>query len=315
MTCIFNMLTLLEDLPNELMFYIFKYINIRDLFYGFSQLNQRFNHLIQSIKNLSFVIEKDDLELLTIFANQIGRLIVKTSDNIDFNQFHFLYSLILYQLTRDQFEQIRSEYLPNLIHLSSSSIANSSLIPELIQRIFSNEFSSLRYVNLGSIYVPYYFSWSQSPSLRSISVYCSESKIISFILTSCPNLNFLQTHFLRNENGLSHKTPIITNHPLKKFILIDSYHTLSFNDIEIFLSYMLNIQQISLKFLCDIPFINCIQSILFRLKYLHRFDCHIDVLCGDDKTTTTVEIIQQMHPCFNRIRYLEDQHIFTTNYL
>lgn len=308
------MSTVLEDLPNELLLYIFTYLNIRDIFHGFSQLNHRFNQLIQSVRNLTLTIEKDETDLIRLFADQINRLVIKNSDTLSYNQFHFLHSLVLYHLTSNQFEQIQSKFLPKLIYLSTASITESSVIPDLIQRIFSNEFPSLLHVNLGSIYVPYYLSWSKSPSLRSVIAHCSESNIISFILNACPNLNFLQVHFLRNENGFSHKKPKIENHPLKKFILIDSYHTLSFKDIEEFFEYMINIEHISLKFLCDIPFTHFIQIILYRLNYLRRFDCHINIINDDDNKTTKipVKIIQEMHSCFNRIRYLEDQHIFTT---
>ncbi|CAF5225755.1 unnamed protein product, partial [Rotaria magnacalcarata] len=111
-----------ENLPNEILFDLFEYINIRDLYNGFWGLNERINYIIGHLRNLSFNLERYEAGLISLFAKQINRLIVNTWQDIDLNQFPRLKSLILHQITGNQLRQIRSEYMPNLVYLSTSSI-------------------------------------------------------------------------------------------------------------------------------------------------------------------------------------------------
>ena len=302
-----DMINKFENLPNEILLNIFQYLNLRDLFHGFWLLNQRINQLIRSMKNFSFKIEDNQTELLSLFAHQISRLTLNTSDDIDFNQFHSLHSLILEKLTPNQYKQIRSKSLSYLSFAPILSDYNS--IPELTQQIFSNGFPTISHVNLGCIYIPYHFSWSQSPSLVSISTHCAEALIIPYILHSCPNLLTLKVYFIRNDIGLCHKRIPITNHSLQEFHLIDFSQELSFDDIDMCLSSMSEVKRMNLEFLCNISLKNLLQCILNRVKDLERFNCHIQMI---GKNTITMENIREMHPCFQNIQYVEDSRLFTT---
>ncbi|CAF1396215.1 unnamed protein product [Rotaria sp. Silwood1] len=301
--------TRLEHFPNELLFDVFGYFDARDLFHGFWGLNKRFNQLLQSLRNLSLTIEKDESKLISLFACHINRLVIDTCLNIDFTQFPYLHSLVLYQLTENQLKQIQVKFIPHLVYLSIPSDNTSYDIPRLIQKIFSPELFSLRHVNLGYLYVSQ-FQWSQSHSLHSISVCCTSSVMVLHILASSPNLSTLHAHFEKNNFNIFHEIPSITNHPLKYFTLSDPYSVLCFKHIDTFLLYMPYVQRIKLNFNCDVPFIHFAQTVSNRLLYLRRFDCHIDNAPDDEITSD--ETIRQIHPCFNCIQCTIDDYGYRT---
>ncbi|CAF0912146.1 unnamed protein product [Adineta steineri] len=300
----------IESLPNEILLDLFEYIDIKDLFYGFYGLNKRLNYLLQSLKKLSLNLERNESRLIQLFSNQINRLVVNTWQDIDLKQFPYLQSLILHQITGNQLRQIRSEYMPNLIYLSTSSIPEFSLMPQLAQRIFSNEMPSIRSVDLGLVHVPHLRTWLQSSSLYSVSVHCTNPTLIAFILASSPCLVYLHIQFLNDTISIFHNSPVILNHPLKQFCLSDPYHKLSFNHVYTILALIPNVKRIQLNFLCKVPFIRFIQSLLNRLRYLKRFDCNIDDASQDKQTN--IDIIRQFHPCFSKIQCSTNEYNFRT---
>ncbi|CAF1633394.1 unnamed protein product [Rotaria sp. Silwood1] len=305
------MFTQLEDLPNELLIDTFGYFDIRELFYSFWKLNKRFKQLIRSLQNLSLTLEKDEPKLISLFACQIRQLVVNTRQDINFNQFPRLYSLVLHQMTPNQWKQLGSAFLPHLTYLSTSCITEYSYEGLLlhIRILFSNQLPTLRHLNLGFIHAPV-FRWTESSSLYSISVRSNDPTVVPYILTSCHNLYYLDVSFLPDTVENCKNQSVITNHPLKQFILSDSYHKLSFEIVDIFLSSIPNVKRIKLSFQCNVPFIDFVQCLSNRLRYLRRFDCEIDDISDDE--TTTIEIIRQIHPCFNRIQLDRGLHGFRT---
>jgi hypothetical protein len=303
----------LEDLPNELLIEIFEYIDIRDLFNGFWNLNKRINDLLRMLRNLSYNLERLDLALISLFSKQITRLIVNTWQYADLYQFPYLHSLILYQATINQLQQIRVEFMPHLVYLSVSALPGFASLPQLAEQIFSNAMPSIRHVDLGHVHVPYLRTWSQSPSLSSVSIHSTNPTVIPYILQSSPNLVYLHVHFLMDTIAIFDDSPSISNHSLKQFILLDPYHKLSFNHIRTIFTMIPNVRKLQLNFLCKIPFIRFARSLINRLHNLKQFDCKIDDASFDQ--STTIETIQQIHPCFQRIYCsTNDLHfrIFTT---
>jgi hypothetical protein len=299
----------LELLPNELLFYIFEYLDTRDLFYGFWGLNQRFNQLLQSLEKLSLTIEKDESKLISLFGCQIHRLVVDTCLDINFSKFPYLHSLILHDVTEVHLKQFLIICMPHLVYLSIPSDNISWTVPRLIQKIFSHELSSLHIVNLVCPQLSFSFS-SQSNSLRSVSIYCTSSIMVLHILSKCPNLCNLRVHFEENNCNVWQIRPLIVNHSLKYFILSDPFSVLCLNHIDTFLKYMPNVQRIQLNFNCNVPFIHLAELVSNRLSYLRRFDCHIDITTDDD--FTSLATIQRMHPCFYRIQCITDDYGYRT---
>ena len=292
--------TKFECLPNELLFDIFEYIDVRDLYYGFWRLNKRINQLLRSLRNLSLTVERYEPELIVLFADQIHRLIVNMEQDVDFSRFPSLQTLILRQTTGNQLRQIRSELMPRLVYFSTSSIVELSLMPQLVQRLFSNGIPSIQYVELGHVHTPSLRTWFQSPALYSVSIHSTNPTIVPHILTSSPNLVYLRVDFLIGTIPIFHDSPSIDNHPLKQFILSDPCHKLSFNHVYILLAFISNVRKVYLNFLCKVPFIRFLQTLLNRLRYLKQFHCNIDDISNEK--VIDIEVIRRIHPCFHRIQ-------------
>ena len=294
------MVTRFEDLPNELLLDLFEYIDVRDLYHGFWLLNTRFNQLIGTLSSLSLTLEQNESALISLFANQITRLVSKTWQETDLCQFPQLQSLVVHLPTRNQLHQIQTDSLPNLIYLSVTSVPGLDFLPRFTITIFSNGLPSLRHVRLGHVPTTYSPYWSQSPLLTSVSVECSNPMLIACILGSSPNLQSLQVRMLLDAVPIFRSSPSITGHRLKRFILQDPYHKLLFSHVYALLAWMPNVQRIYLNFLCKVPFTRFARSLVNRLPLLTRFDCHIDDSSSD--RTVDVETIRLIHPCFARLR-------------
>jgi len=297
-----DMPTRLEHLPNELFVSIFIYFDIRNLYNSFWGINQRINNLLRSLNNLSFIINKNDSLFIEIFASQIVRLKINTSQAIDFNQFSNLHSLELCQASDIQIEQIRSDIMPNLINLIISTPFHISFPFKLIQELFSNNFRFLYHAKLSRIntfQTPLKF---QSLSLHSLQITCNDLNVISQILLACPNLfSFHVTFFGENH----HILPLSSyyDHPLEEFFLHAPYHKLSFDTIQILFLSIPNVKYLLLDCLCREPFIHLIESILNRLKQLNRFEC--EILESTNHNMVDIEIIQQMNECFEDLQCIE----------
>lgn len=117
----------LEQLPNETLLDIFQYVNARDLFHAFHNLNFRFNTLIKSFYflNLAFHIE-------TIVDNQIREsdefpayvytLTVGRAINVDLTQFLNIRCLKLECPIKRVLSQLNANILPKLEHLTISHL-------------------------------------------------------------------------------------------------------------------------------------------------------------------------------------------------
>lgn len=295
--------TFLEDFPNELILSLFIYFDIRNLHHTFWGINQRFNNLLLSLNNLSFIIKKNDSLFIEIFARQISRLKITSSQFIELNQFSNLNSLELCQASDIQMEQIRSDIMSNLINLIISTPFHISLPIKLIQEIFSPDFPLLQHAQLSRVDIYQNSFKYRSFSLRTLQITCTDSNVIPQILLACPNLtSFHTTFFGQNRHILPPSSPTY-NHLLEEFFLHDPYHKLSFDTIHVLFLYIPNVKNLFLHFLCRIPFIELIEDILNRLEQLNQFECDILELPNDQMVD--VETIQQMNDCFQNLQCIE----------
>ncbi|CAF4165867.1 unnamed protein product [Rotaria sp. Silwood2] len=307
--------TILEQLPNQLFFYLFTFIDIQHLYTAFWGLNSRLNNMIQSCKNLCLTFdEKTDPLLMKSYSSYVNQLIIQTSIHCDFSQFPNLHTLILCDSNKKHLLQIKSEIIPNLTHLSL--LLGSKFIPppQLICDIFSNKFPSLRHVHLGRIDYSTCHSWTTSPSLQCMSIFSCKSMSILAILTSCPNLHHLQVHIFSSDKYIfTSSAPL--NHPLRRLIVWSNYTELYFNDIDRFLAYTPNIEYLYLQTVYSTPFIHLARGLINRLHHLSRFDCYIrEILTRDDRVGNLTSI-HRIHSCFNKIKCIEENEkcrIFST---
>ncbi|CAF4373686.1 unnamed protein product, partial [Rotaria sp. Silwood2] len=153
---------------------------------------------------------------------------------------------------------------------------------------------------LGIIDIPSNFSWSQSPSLRSIRIFSPNINIIPLILQSCIQL----THFevrITSEHPLDISSlPIIFNHPLKQFIFLQSQNSTFVYDIANIIYLIPNIKRIDLR-LCTRSFIDLIKLISKYLNDLKNFHCHIIEYPNKDENID-INILRNIHPCYSGIQ-------------
>ena len=299
----FEMISRLEDLPNELLFGVFKYVDTRDLYRSFWQLNDRLDDILQSLKNLSLKIDQNDLSMMHLFAARVVRLEVNTWHEVDLRRFVNLRSLILRRTTRIQVTQIRPNILPHLTYLSLSLAFDFWSSTQLAQEVFSNGFPSLRYADLGRVDIPYTHSWSMSPHLRSLSVCSSEAVIVSLALASCPHLRHLHVQIFGDRHRIALPSLRI-NHQLRRFTFFDSYGTLTIDEIDFLLSYIPNLRCIHLT-LTEISFVQLAHSLAHRLPHLQQFDILISDSPDEIDLNGQIDAIRKLHPCLERLQSMK----------
>ncbi|CAF1461275.1 unnamed protein product [Rotaria magnacalcarata] len=305
------MITLLEDLPNELLLDVFEYISGRDLYYSFLALNSRINYIVRSLKNLSLMIYKNEPLLIQTFADKIFRLQVSNHYDItDIDHFPNLRSLSLYNANDKQLDQIRYDCMPNLMYLFIliPDITESS--EKLARNIFSNQLPSLRYADLGLIDVNCISLSSWSPSLSVLRINCTKSVVIRMVLLVCPNLKRFQVNLLKNNSTIVTQLPTKTlNHNLKTFILVVSCRPLPLETIDDILLGIPNVTKMYLHWYCDTLFVILARMLSERLKYLRQFGCNIIEFPNDIKHNN-IKSIREIHSSFNSIQCTTTYHGF-----
>ena len=306
--------TCFEDLCNELLLVIFVYINPRHLYQLFWNLNYRLNVLLASMNNLQLIIDEvENNETIIAIASHVVLLQVNTWDDIDLTGFGNLCSLALTRPSPSQLKQIRAETMPKLTHLSLYSNVYFIAPKQLIHDAFSNAFSSLRWARLGHIDLSDLQSRT-AQSLRHLHISCSTIALIPFLLASCPRLHYLHVDICRDSDQITIPSPNISNHPLRQFLLRDYCLSTSSKDILSLLSYIPNTQKIELKFNYNAPVIFLLKHLSDSLRYLHRFNC--DITECSIQSSINLAAMQQIHPCFSRIRcrtQTKDFRIFSTD--
>ncbi|CAF3348109.1 unnamed protein product [Rotaria socialis] len=303
--------TTLEELPNELLVHAFSFIDIHNLFNGLWGLNSRLNSIMQSYPNLSLTFNKNiNPSLMKLYAPCINRLVIQTSTAFDLSQFNNLHKLILCDRNCDHLAQIQPKIIPNLTHLSFLLGPEFVAPSQLISDVFSNQFPSLRHVNLGCIDESTCDLWTVSPSLQFVSILSCKSNFVPIILTSCPNLQHLQIHILHNNNNMVASSTSLRNHPLRRFTIWSDYFELVLNDIDNLLVYTPNIEYLYLQAVYPMPFIDLANRLANRLNYLSQFDCYIKEMLTRDNRNSNCMNVHRIHHCFNRIKCIEENDEF-----
>lgn len=295
------MLTLYEDLPNELIIEIFTYTSTHDIGKGFWNLNQRFNQLIKSLQYLSLVINKYPINEWFLFHKQIIRLVIVTLNNISYESCRNLRTLKLNLANENHLKQIQSKNFPNLIYLSITISFDYSLTKQITSDVFSNQFQSLRYADLGKIDMSTLSSWSQTPSLRSITILSPNINIIPSILQSCPQLIYFKVG-INDELDLDLLSLTnLSNHPLKQFIFIQpSNSKFTFNITKLF--YLIpNLKSIDLR-LCTRSFIDLIEFLSKFMIYLKKFSCSI-IEYPNKHENIDIKFLRNIHQCYSSIQH------------
>lgn len=297
------MTTRLEEFPNELFFEIFRFIDIRDIYRSFFDLNRRFNQILCSLTQLSLIVEKNDSTLINQLADRIVSLHLKTWHQIDFRPFVHLKFLTLHRTTRAQVTQIRPEILPNLVSLSVSLAFDFWSSSQLAEDVFSNAFRFLRHADLGRVDVPFVPLWSISPHLHSLSICSNEIIIIPLILISCPNLRRFRIEIFGDQHRLT--LPLLKiDHQLKHLSLSDSYGSLQLANLHSLLSFMPMIEIIELT-LTDFSLAHLLRTLAQQLHHLERLDIYINELIDENDLAKEMNLLRRLHPSFHSLQLVK----------
>jgi hypothetical protein len=299
----------LESLPTEILLELFGYFPLSELYYGFFKLNTRFRRLIQSILHLSVSVYKNDTELQTLFADRITRMVIgQYIDVIDFRPYPNLRSLVIHGAGQKQLEQIKSDLVPNLVHLSISSAGSSPAFIELVTETFSGLFVFLRRVEFSCSNVLYDRTWLTSTSLRSVSLHCSDPFLIPVILTSCPHLSCLQVRVTKIRSSVA----VLSNlksHPLKTLALVIEHDRMPSDTIDRLLVHTPNIKSLSLHYFSTEPLARLARSLSSHVQQLRQFHCNITEPMSDN-TIVTEDSIRMLHPCFHQIQITTKNYVY-----
>jgi len=220
-----------EDLPNELIAEICRYLDAREIFPLFYNLNNRFKKLLQSFFHLQLTVSLFDSEEKYYFLH-IRTLIIERGINVDLKYFKKLHCLILHNPKEKIFEQLNHHSLPHIEYLSIThkfpTTTIQSLTTNLHEKLFSNHFLNLKSCNLSDMEVQMSIqNWSQSSSLYILKVGRINTIIYKAILSTCPNLYFFELKKIQQTELVSN---IIVHKNLKKLIIKDEDQTFPWDD-------------------------------------------------------------------------------------
>lgn len=215
-----------EDLPNELMIEICKYLDAREVFQSLFNLNNRFKKLLQSFVHLQLTVslfdcqEKRDYEYYFL---HIGTLIIERGFNLNLKYFQNLRRLILHNPKEKIFEQLKNSSLPRIEYLSIThkflTTTIQALIIRLYENIFSKHFLHLKSCNLSDMNVEIPIQNHYQPSsLYILKIGRIDASIYKLILSLCPNLYFFEFKNFPSATLLSN---IIIHTNLKQLIIKD----------------------------------------------------------------------------------------------
>jgi len=183
-----------EQLPNEIFYELFEYLNIYELYKIFSRLNSRIDSLITNYKYLQIILDSfEDLDhpINRYFLPNVKTLIINHSkkffDPIK-SLFLSLRCLILCRPTREQWNSIYPVVFPNLerLYLINSTFAYRT--EQLCCLIFSIGFSFLHTCSLPRVSYEDNNQWTCSPCLQSLQINIWDIRVYTQILDTCPNL-------------------------------------------------------------------------------------------------------------------------------
>jgi hypothetical protein len=256
-----------ECLPNETLMEIFEYLDARDLFRAFYNLNSRFTKVLQSLNELCLIVSSSDRDQIThntIFLPYIHTLVIKYHADVILNHYTNIRRLILFWLPY----KLENGIFPHLEYLLIDLKNSRSAFPmnRLHETIFSNGFPSLKYCFLPRIPTIHRTErWTKLPALRVLKVGHIGLFTYIAILSTCPNLHYLY-FFEEKVLQTSAVLPQYVKHEnLRRLIIEDKYigpisHVGVLNE---YLSCVPNLEYLSIHVMIDH---------LRNLQYLQEFD-------------------------------------------
>ncbi|CAF3739509.1 unnamed protein product [Adineta steineri] len=196
------MKTIFEDLCNEILIDILEYIATpHEIYHAFSNLNQRFDTILRSIRlKLDIYVEdKQSLTLINYFSSYCNCLCINNvCPTISLNNFSRLRSLTISEPTDEQINSIQSTTLPMLEYLSSPA---SMLIFDCL--FGNNQQEQWSFLRVCNFYFPVFpdskLTWQPNHTLCTLfGVTCSRTTL-SQLLSLLPCLKHLRVDMIAND--------------------------------------------------------------------------------------------------------------------
>jgi len=237
-----------EHLPNELIIDLFQHFHADELFQIFHNLNKRFNDLFKSINYLSLIISienQNQIENFHLFSSYLYALTIDGYFDLNLSIFNKIRRLTLINPTDKLLEQFDLCRFDNLEHFSVTCVGPTYRIHYLHDMIFSNRFPNLKsYYNLNYEKIRSTEQWSDSPIIRILKIGFVEFSTFKAILSTCPNLYYLDFG-IEIENEFSSKIEPHLN--LKQLILRTSYNNWPTNEnLSILFACIPNLEKLSI---------------------------------------------------------------------
>lgn len=298
------MTKIIEDLPNELFFEIFQYLDGFQLYSSWFDLNQRFQKLVYSI---NMCVEIDEFEIDSSFLLQHAkqcvsiRLVNRTRvlKQLDLALFSNIHSLYLNLITTEQYDQIIPENFPLLTNLKLNAIVASRNFAMLL-------FGSKPFACLKSCYLPYFLLTNEPLqsclTVRSLSLeFCSAEVFFTQIKIYLPNLSSFETisgtdiTFIQS---IDQQNVFLPHRNLRSIRIVLGKDT-TFDYLPLILTVLPELRSLKLycRAYCDYRQVaELIQTKLIQLKY---FDLTVNE--SRFQRLPDVEILRRMSSWFSRV--------------
>ena len=267
----------IEELPSELLIYIFSFIRPQDLLQGWTKLNTHINSILRSTF-ISIRINDDEdwknnFPALQYFSSQIVYLKderLSPKNEIDLRSFENIRSIYLTDYSSKQCENINPQNHPYLTHCYCSPLSWS-----FYQRIL---FAQDRFLHLESIGCPRGGSIlllnsnpSPNPTIRHFRLTSASSEIISRFVRYLPHVISLNIDCLYNDTSTS-VTPL--NNRMIRHLTI-GYTCLSCTDFDRFLSCIGYDNLIEVRLSFHTCHFEQLADILPKMSSLKRFQLRV----------------------------------------
>jgi hypothetical protein len=188
-------MTRFDDLPNELLLEICRWIDVQTLYQCLAKLNQRFNYLAHSLCRLTLDLWPGEKSIIDeSIAARVQTLTVHDDATYNLACFPDVRRLVLVNSKQDQIWQAmhNAERLETISVIAPRCFFSTFTLYEMI---FSSHYPRLTHCRLTSVYSPSSelrrLSWQQSPHIRSLRISSRDPSIHTAILAACPNLQSL----------------------------------------------------------------------------------------------------------------------------
>ena len=236
-----------ESLPNEILVEIFEYIDARDLFQAFDDLNLRLTNVLHSLDQLHFIPSMSS-NINERFTPYLHTLIINDRVTINLHQFSTVHRLKILTPTYEQLKQLTFGHFLHLEHLFIGYQKNhfSLHMPKLYEKIFSHGFPNLITCDLFEPHlIREILSPRLCPSLHSLKLEAIPLSTYRTLLSICPNLHLFQFTAIDSSEKPSHfhQHVHLRHITIKYFDFLD---VLNDGDIDDYLSMVPNLESLTL---------------------------------------------------------------------